>query len=434
MKKFFLVLLLLAGICSTAFAAPDTVYRVKINGTIDLGLAHYVSRAIAEANARGGKAILLEINTFGGRVDAGTQIRDAIYGSSIPVTAYVDTRAWSAGALIALACPRILMSPGSSIGAAEPIPSTAKNISALEGEFKSEAERYNRSPIIAAAMVDPDLDSPGLKKKGEILTLTAVEAVNDGYAQKIANNEADALADLGTAKADVAEISYTPAENFARFVTDPDVGTLLLVLGLLGIAVEVITQHGLAGAVGLLSLGLFFGGHMIADLSDTWFLLLFVAGVGLLLVELHVLPGHGVSGLAGIVAILASLFLALGGNAMAGKQLSLSLAIALVAFLVLLRYLPKAPLFSRLILRANSETPPPTRSEIPAEKNELKDLVGKLGKAVSELRPSGIVLIDNRRYSAMTDGQFIPQGTEIRVAGLQGGSLLVHQENPVSKA
>src|SRR5436309_109337 len=112
LRRWLFSLVIVSAFILKAFAGPtdaDTVYRVKVEGPIELGLAHYVARAVHEANERHAKAILIEINTFGGRVDAATQIRDSIYESKIPVVAYVNTRAWSAGALIALSCPSIVM-------------------------------------------------------------------------------------------------------------------------------------------------------------------------------------------------------------------------------------------------------------------------------------------------------------------------------------
>ncbi len=424
LKIGFFSILILIGLFNRLQANPDTVYRIKIEGTIDLGLSHYVSRAITEANNQAGKAILLEINTFGGRVDAATQIRDAIYQSRIPVVAFIHTRAWSAGALIALACPHIIMSDGSSIGAAEPIPTTPKTISAIEGEFRSEAERYQRDSDIAGGMVNPNVEIKGLKRKGEILTLTFNQAVKYHFAEKILNSEQEVLAFYHWDHATLSDLSLTRSERLTRFITGPDVSAILLTIGILGIQIEIITQHAIAGIFGLIALGLFFGGHLIANVSDTWFVLLFVLGIGLLLFELHVLPGHGISGILGVCSILLSFFFVLGGNGSALREEALSLGASTAIFLLLLRFLPKAPLFRKLILETAPVAIATSLKEVP---HELESLIGKTGSAVSDLRPSGIVIIENKRYSASTEGGYLPAGAKIIVSSYQGSTLTVNK-------
>src|SRR6202035_936530 len=142
---------------------------------IDEGMAHLVARAVADAKDRHARAIVLDVNTFGGLVSAATEIRDSLLGSPVPVDAYV-TRAWSAGALVTLSASRIAMGASSSIGAAQPIPQTVKTVSALRAEFKTTAERYHRNARLAEAMVDADVDVPAYKERGKILTLSAEDA------------------------------------------------------------------------------------------------------------------------------------------------------------------------------------------------------------------------------------------------------------------
>jgi len=135
-----------------AAGTRGAVVIVPIHGTIDAGMAHLVERAVDEARTSGAVAIVLDVNTFGGLVSAGTEIRDTLLGAGIPVDAYV-TRAWSAGALVTLAADRIVMSPGGSIGAAEPIPKTVKTVSALRSEFSSTALRHHRNATLGGDVV-----------------------------------------------------------------------------------------------------------------------------------------------------------------------------------------------------------------------------------------------------------------------------------------
>src|SRR5690606_29200878 len=149
------------------------VYVIPIEGTIDEGLAAFVERALGEARDGGAVAVLLEINTFGGRVDSATRIKDAVTAMPVPVVAFVTQRAWSAGALIALGARYVAMAPGTSIGAAEPRPADEKTISALRKEFEAAAEARGRDPLVAGAMVDADIEIEGLVEKGQVLTLSA---------------------------------------------------------------------------------------------------------------------------------------------------------------------------------------------------------------------------------------------------------------------
>lgn len=158
-RKKFIIFITLFTIISfiilnTSANGTDEVYLISIKGTIDLGLSSYVQRALEEAILNKAKAVILEVDTFGGRVDAAIQIRDKIINLNIPSVAYIKNRAWSAGALIALSAKYILMDKGASIGAAEPRPADEKNISALSAEFTSTAQSRGRPEKIAAAMVD----------------------------------------------------------------------------------------------------------------------------------------------------------------------------------------------------------------------------------------------------------------------------------------
>ena len=164
-RRLIVPLCLLAGVLSAgahaALATSDqgTIEVIPIHGTIDEGMSHMVTRAVAQANADHARAIVLDVNTFGGLVQAGTEIRDALLGSEVPVDAYV-VRAWSAGALISLAASRIVVEDGGSIGSAQPIPHDPKTVSALRAEFRSTAARFHRSSTLAAAMVDTSVDAP----------------------------------------------------------------------------------------------------------------------------------------------------------------------------------------------------------------------------------------------------------------------------------
>ena len=265
----------------------NEVYLVSIKGTIDLGLSSYVQRALEEAVSNKAKAVILEIDTFGGRVDAATQIRDKIMSLNVPTVAYVKNRAWSAGALIALSAEYILIDKSASIGAAEPRPEDEKNISALRAEFTSTALSRGRSEDIAAAMVDKDVEIKGIIEKDKILTLNAEQAIKLDFVDGNASSIEEVLNFLNLEDAKIVYIYPNWAENISRFVTNPVVSPLLLSIGFLGLIIEFWTLGwGIAGSVGIISLSLFFGGHIIVGLAGFETIILFAIGLLLLLIEI----------------------------------------------------------------------------------------------------------------------------------------------------
>jgi len=168
--------------CAQAADAAPLVYSVPIRGAIEHGVSAFLARGLREAREAGADAVIIEIDTPGGFVDAALKMRDSIMTAGVPTVAFVNTRAWSAGALIAIACEDVGMKMGGSMGAAETRPKEEKYISAMRAEFEATAEMRGRDPKIAGAMVDADVEIPGLIERGKILTLTAKQAKDVGYA------------------------------------------------------------------------------------------------------------------------------------------------------------------------------------------------------------------------------------------------------------
>ena len=199
----------------------------------------------------GAAAVILEINTFGGRLDAAVLIRDAFLNARVRTVAFVNKRAISAGALIALAAEKIVMADGGTIGAATPVqigqpgspaqPVEEKTVSFVRKEFRATAESRKRPPLIAEAMVDADVEIPGLIQKGKLLTLTTEEALKHKVADFRADTLEGVLERLGLAGAEVRRPSPNWAENLVRFLTHPVVSSLLITIGMLGIILEILT-------------------------------------------------------------------------------------------------------------------------------------------------------------------------------------------------
>jgi membrane-bound serine protease (ClpP class) len=417
--------MLLFGFAGFAGAAvmPATpageVLVVPIEGVVDEGMAHLVQRAVAQAADDHASALVLDVNTPGGLVSAAFEIRDALLSSKVPTVAYVSERAYSAGALITLSAKTIVMAPGSSIGAAEPIPNDPKHVSALRAEFASTAARNHRDPVLAAAMVDKSVAAPAYKSPGAILSLTA------GEAQRAHISDAtEATLPLALAYAHVSgpvvNASYTWGELLARFATSPEVSGVLLTIGVLGLIVEIQTLHGIGGAVAFVALGLFFGTHVYAGFSDSIVVALGVAGLLGILFELHVLPGHGVAGSLGALALISAVFLAFGFAFMfvAVQAISIAIVLSALVFFASSRLMPESAFFRRIAF-AGAQGPEYVASA------DFHDLAGRTGFATSYLRPAGVATIDGRRVDVLTEGDFVAAGSPIRVNRVEGARIFV---------
>lgn len=438
LSMLLLITLLIGGWVGAQSASQrPVVYVAQVEGTIDLGLAPFIERVLQQAQDNNAAAVVLQINTFGGRVDAAVQIRDALLKSPIQSIAFIDTRAISAGALISLAANAIVMAPGGTIGAATPVQSTGtetkptseKTVSYVRKEFSATAESRGRDTLVAEAMVDPDVTIPGVTARGKLLTLTTEEALKLKIADFEASTLRAALDQLGLKDAQIQETGTNWAEEFVRFLTNPVVSSLLVSIAMIGIIVEVRTPgFGVPGALGLSSLGLFLWGHWLVNLAGWEEFLLAAAGIVLLLIEAFVIPGFGVAGVLGIIALLGGLMLSTVGEGAtmdsligAASRLGVSLVVAIVASLAILRYLPKTRVGKHLVLHTDLTAESGFTSEPVAE----HDLVGKLGVAMSTLRPAGIADIDGQRVDVVSDGEFIEPGEPIRVDHVDGNRVVV---------
>jgi membrane-bound serine protease (ClpP class) len=441
-RSLLLWLLLALGVPSIAYSqavqAPDapaaeappasgTVYRVPLSGVVEMGLAPFISRSISEAAAAGAAAVVLDIETPGGRVDAAEQIVAAISNAEIPVYAYVNLNALSAGALIALATEGIFMRPGSRLGAATPVTgegaqASEKIVSAMRAGFRSLAEARGLDPKVAEAMVDAEIEIPGVVEAGKLLTLTSGEAIHLGYAQPVDDWD-DVLAAIGQPAATVVDTRVNWAERVVRFLTHPIVAPFLLSLGFLGLLIEIKTPaFGLAGLAGISSLALFFGSHFIIGLAGWEVAMLLGLGLILLLVEVLVLPGFGVAGILGLLSISVSIFLSLVGRMPTTSDVNTALMVLLSAVLFvgfaswqLIRRLPQDRRGRNLLNREEL-----TR-ELGYESSTRRiDLIGQEGVTLTDLRPSGTVQIAAERIDAVSEGPWVAAGTPVRIVRAEG--------------
>ena len=428
-----LVLLWLSA-AATAAAGQEHVVRVPVSGTVEMGLAPFIERTIEEAEADGAAAVVLEIETPGGRVDAAERITSAISRAELPVYAYVNLHAYSAGAMIALATERVFMRDGAVMGAATPVDGSGtkgseKIVSAMRARMRALAEARGLDPAVAEAMVDEEIAIEGVVDEGRLLTLTTSEAVALGYATAV-DDWAGVMEVLELEQAPVNEATVNWAERLVRFLTNPVIAPFLLSLGFLGLIVEIKSAgFGLAGIAGLLSLAMFFGAHLLLGLAGAEDIILVLAGIVLILVEVFVIPGFGIFGVLGGLALVGGIVLAQVGAyptgadfAQAGTVLTVSTLLVGVAAWLILRSIPG----SWRLKRSGVLLPETTdRDEGYTSADVRSDLEGAVGVAITALRPAGVGLFQDERMDVVSESEWIEEGTRIRIISAEGYRHLV---------
>jgi membrane-bound serine protease (ClpP class) len=461
-----------------AAEGPKTVFVVTVSEMIDLGLAPFVERAVEQAKGRKADTIVFEIDTFGGRMDSMLVICEAIDRAECPTVAYCRHKAMSAGALVALACDKIYLRPGTTIGAATPVIQTSegmekaseKLVSAARGWFRTWAQRKKHPVSLAEAMVDEDIEvkevqiggkklyltpaeikveegkRQGLEaevkiirtvcEKGKLLTLTSLEAVQYGLAEAEVESRELLLEALGLSGAKIVSMEINWSEELVRWLTHPIVSGLLLTVGFIGLFTELkMPGFGAPGIIAIACFALFFWSRHLVHLANYPEMILFVIGLALIGIEMFAIPGFGVVGILGILCLFGSLFLAFmpgiripqapweWNRAMEGAT---SIAVSLLAFMVvaavMVKFLPQTPFLNRLILSASEKSEEGFHVE-PGRKQVLK--VGETGVALSTLRPAGRARIGDRTVDVVAQGDFIEKGQNVRVLEVSGNRIVV---------
>lgn len=432
MKKLFLLaaciyFLIPSGMVTVA--KTPTVYFIPVEEEVERGLEAFLNRSIREAEELKVDRIVFEIHTPGGFVNAAGNIAQLIRETDIATVAFIKKDALSAGAYIALNADEIVMTPGSRIGAAAIIDQQGnmadeKMKSAWLADMKASAELNDRDPIYALAMADPDIDMPEYgAEKGKLLTLTAKQALEVGYAEAIVEDRNDLLEYFNMEYANIVESNLTVSERIARFITHPIIVPILLTLASLGLVLELYSPgFGIPGLIGLTSLFLYFFGHMIAGFAGWEALILLLAGVILLLIEIFT-PGFGIFGISGIVSIFISIFLSSSATFVDTLLYIVIAFVVTVAISVLyIRFFGYKGFLKKLVLTEA------TKTDLGYVANETKqEIVGKVGVAITPLRPSGRIEINGEYFDVVSQTGFIEQGKKVVVVESMGSRIVVHE-------
>jgi membrane-bound serine protease (ClpP class) len=433
-----------------------TVYVIPIQGTIDLGLPPFIERIISTAEDENADAVIFDIDTFGGRVDAATQIKDAILDANLLTVAFINRRAISAGALISLSCEKIYMTGGGTIGAATAVDmsgkkGTEKVISYMREEMASTAEKRGRNVEIAKGMVDEDLffthlivDNDSIvvedlegRKEGKLITLTTEQAITYKMADGKSETLEEVLKFLDLENAEIRNASINWSENIVRFLTDPVVASLLMSFGFLGILFELQSPGwGIPGTFGAICLVLSLSASAIAELATMTDLLIVFAGLGLLFLEAFFIPGFGLAGMAGIVMLLWGIYELLIPDVPISDELysraidglTIGIIAGIIALFLLARLMIKTKFWQKL-------TSPGVQSQEAgyAVSIGLEAFVGKSGETTTDLRPSGWMIVENKKIFVVSEGEYILKGEIVSILSVDGNRVVVRKQNLKTK-
>lgn len=447
----------------TATGRECKVYTFPINGDIMPAQQRLVSKCLTEAREQETDLVVIRMNTYGGLVNVADSIRTMILNYPTPIWVYIDNQAASAGALIALAADRIYMHPGGSIGAASVVdqngqPMPDKFQSFMRATMRATAEshgqvieriengdtirRWWRDPQTAEAMVGRTVaDSTTVN----VLTFTASEAVKNHFSEGTASSLEETLAQGGVETYTLTEYRPTTLDRLLAWLMNPVVQGIFVMMIVGGIYFELQSPGiGFALVVAILGAVLYFAPLYLEGVAQNWELILFIIGLVLLAVEIFVLPGFGIAGVAGIVAVILGLsFAAIDndllrhlptGEITVGWILQPILIVIIAATAALIgglllskRFLTgTTPLQRKVVLTAEMA---PEQGYV-SHPQVASELIGKTAEVAAVLRPSGRVIIDGIYYDAIAEeGQFIPRGKQVIITRFEGGVVYCAQQD-----
>ena len=385
--KFKNILFGLVLMFSAIIFAEDVnkkIYVVPIQDVIDLGIPSLVSRGISLAESNNADMIIFDIDTFGGRVDAATQIKDSISSTNIETIAFINRRAISAGSLISLSCDKIYMTDGATIGATSVVDMSGskqseKSQSYMREEMAATAEKSGKNPNIARGMVDEELsfeylvvDGDSLKvddiegrKEGKLITLTTELALKYGIADGKGETIEELLSSLEINEYDITTVDENWSENVVRILTNPTVSSLLTTFGTIGVISELYSAGwGIGGTIGIICLTLALGAGYLTQLASSTDILIILLGILLLFVEAVAIPGFGIFGITGIIILFYGFYLLLIPDIPVSPEVysealdgfSWAIVVGIFGIIFILRLIGKSAFFQKLVSSDTNKT------------------------------------------------------------------------------
>ncbi|MCD4678871.1 MAG: nodulation protein NfeD [Bacteroidales bacterium] len=420
------------------------VYKFNIKEEIAPPIWHKTKKAFKHANEINADRILIHMNTYGGLLDAADSIRTIILQSKIPVYVFIDNNAASAGALISIACDSIYMRSGATIGAATVVNQTGEALpdkyqSYMRAMMRSTAEATGRDPDIAQAMVDPSITIPGISDSGKVLTFTTSEAIENEFCEAMTETVDDVLKEAGIENYEIIELKLTLTDKIIGFLINPMVSGILIMVIVGGIYFELQTPGvGFPIAASALAAVVYFAPLYIEGLANNWEILIFIIGIILLLVEIFAIPGFGVAGISGLILMIAGLSLSMVDNI--GFEFSdfqitglikaffiviIAMFLSIISSFFITRQVFTTTTFGHLALDSIQEV----ENGYSISDKVYKSMVGKMGIALTILRPAGKVEIENEIFDAVAETSYIEKGEKIEVVKYETSQLFVTKKN-----
>jgi len=433
----------LVAVTLSALAAGD-VLVLDLETDIGRGTVSYVRSGLDAAAESNAGLVVVRLATPGGLLDAAYAARDLLLGATVPTVAFVDREAFSAGALIALACNEIVFAPGGVMGAATALQfdldggyeeAPEKTQSAVRTLFRATAEARGRDPQVAEAMVDPDIEIPGLIEAGKLLTLSAQEAVTWGFSDGNSETLTALLDARGLAEANAIVFERRAVDTIAEAMTSTVLAAILLVVGLLGLIIEMmIPGFGVAGIVGALCLGAFFWSHFLVGLAGWESIAFVVGGLFAVILEIFVFTAadFGLAGIGGLVLIGLGFYSSMVGpltDRAAALQaigiVSVGVVVTLIIAAVLIARLPKSKLRLGGVILSSAITG--TASSKASTRRTPSEWVGRVGVAATNLRPVGAGVFGDDRIDVVCEEGHLPKDTPIIIVKDQGYRKVVRK-------
>ena len=424
---------------SWASANSDTVLVMEIRDVIDPRMNRYVELALEEANNVGAKLVVIDMDTPGGALNDADDISTAILEFPMPIHVFINKDAASAGALISIACDSIYMASGARIGAATVVTADGtaapdKYQSYMRSIMRSTAEANGRDPQIAEAMVDEELEIPGISEKGEVLTFSTKEALNNGFCEAEVNDIEDIVARQNLDDYTIYRYEKDSVEKVIAFFLNPFISGILILVIVGGIYFELQTPGvGFPILAAIVAGILYLVPYYLNGLAANWEIMVFLVGLLLIAIEVFVIPGFGLAGISGLILTIGGLSLVMINNdafdfsfVPAGEIMTaiLTTLIGLLGAVILMIFggvgFTESKFFRRVALVDVQDSKEGFTSNFKA-----RSYLGELGTAFTVLRPSGKVKIGDEVLDAYTRGEFIAEGEQIKVIDEEGTSLKV---------
>lgn len=416
------------------------VMVMEIKAEIDPRMTRYVKLALAHAEKTKADYIIVDMDTYGGILTDAKEIVDMIMDVKKPIWVFVNSDAASAGALISIACDSIYMSPGASIGAATVVEGVGgeaapdKYQSYMRSIMRSTAEENGRDPRIAEGMVDQSIAIDSVKEAGKVITFTTSEAIENGYCEGKVDSIEEILKKNNVTDYDIETFRLGATEKIIAVFLNPFISGILILIIIGGIYFELQTPGvGFPLFAAIVALVLYLVPYYLNGLAEYWEIIALFIGLVLIVVEVFVIPGFGVAGVAGITLTVVSLILIMLNNDFFNFDFVPMGDIVVATFATLggiaggglLLFFGGARLSNTQAFKRIALTDTQESKEGYTVNASASALVGKKGTAYTVLRPSGKVMIDNQLYDAFTRGEFIEKGEAIEVISSEGVTLKV---------